>query len=204
MEKIYIYPIGDCGDKSPINTKFAFVNPNMTKDATTFNTITDINNLNDYATNFGRTEDGLFYSWDPRLYSSSRAQHTLLDTPPHTGKTELKNVYNEKLRGYGQNLTNYASIKDGSITYYVGDERKDAPFRPIFSSSASVETGFYKDPMDAKVPEYVRGFPEWKNQAVKRDDTHCGLTSVSDTNWRRESYLSYYESSLQQKPFVRR
>lgn len=158
------------------------------------------------ATNFGRTNCSgqigtvTYYSWDPRLFDSPRAQHLLLDTPPYTQTTKLANVYTENLRNYGKIPGGYDTVNDGDITYYAGKDRADAPFRPIFTSENSIKTSIYNTPMSGILPAYEHGYVPWRNPVTNSTmGNTCGLTENDDTNWLRQQYIDDFSGYLQQR-----
>lgn len=146
---------------------------------------------------------------DPRAFDEVRAQSLNFNAPPINGSVKLKDIYDEKYRNYGNIGRNAlrgecgsgaggrADINDGQVMYYVGKEREDAYFRPIFSSPASVTTMMYKTPMSGVVPEYSRGFPEWKNPTLdqRNDCGHFCASWVRDEDFHRQELFSSYEAS---------
>lgn len=184
----------------PPDGKINLINPSVQED--------------NYARNFGKTNclnpDGnpTYFSWDPRTFDSTRSQYLYLDRPPYFQGIKLANVYDESLRGYGKNGKSYADVRDGDITYYTGDERKDAPWRPIFSAdNIEIQSNIYKTPMDGIIPMYNYGFRKWvnpttiknANDELSRCGVGFGLTSINDTFSYRQELFSAYEASLQNK-----
>lgn len=139
---------------------------------------------------------------DPRTFDSPRAQWLSFDKPPINGTIKLDQVYDERLRGYGKITGGYDSIKDGQIMYYVGKDREDAYFRPIFSSNAPVTTYMYKTPMDGTTPKYTRGFEKWVNPTTTTPNCgmYCG-NYMHDENFHRQELFSSYEASQQNRMF---
>ena len=152
-----------------------------------------------------------YFSWDPRLYDAARAQYILLDKPPLSHNVKLNDVYNDNLKDYGKIYGGYDSVKDGQITYYVGKEREEAPFRPIFSREGmSVETMMYRDPMGSVTPQYAFGIPKWQNRETVPLDKVAdfeygfGLSAIQDKNWTVDCFVSGFEATLQQKTYTHR
>ncbi len=143
---------------------------------------------------------------DPRLFNSPHAQHITLDRPPITGQVKLNEIYDEKFRNYGNIRGGYSSVNDGQILYYVGKEREQAYFAPIFSSPASVTTSFYKTPMSGIVPEYQRGFQPWVNPTIdpKNDCAQFCGAFVHDEDFHRQELFSNYEIQQKNRIFTRR
>ena len=238
MDKIYLYPQNSCEmkvkcTKDSLQCGAAFpdnCNSNLIEYSYAPHNLPpsgDINAINpsvlndNYAKNFGVTnckipgcsDNPNYFSWDPRLYDSARAQYLLLDKPPISHSVKLADIYNDNLKDYGRIPGGYNSIKDGQITYYAGKERAEAPFRPIFNSNfgMSVETLMYRDPMGSVTPQYALGIPKWQNKetlpfnkAYPETCRSMGLSEIEDKNWTIDSFLSGFEATLQQKTYTHR
>ena len=97
-----------------------------------------------------------YASSDPRLYSASHGQYLTLDRPPLSSATPLRELYSERLRGYGQNYRTYSDVSSGNVLYYVDRSREDPYYSPLFTGKARVGTVIYKDPMGGIHTEYPR------------------------------------------------
>jgi len=100
-----------------------------------------------------------YASWDPRTWSATSNDYTTFDRPPLSSSIKLKNIYNDDLKGYGQNYKSYNDVTAGQIIYYTDKSREDAYYRPIFNEKVKVGTVIYQDPMGAIKPEYPREVP---------------------------------------------
>jgi len=144
-------------------------------------------------------------SWDPRTWSATRNQYITFETPPLDGSIKLKDIYNDNLKGYGQNYQTYSDINAGQIVYYVDKSREDAYYRPLFNENVQVDTLVYKDPMDAMKPEYPRVTP-YKNPIT---DESCNygeycLSFIKDTNMFREDILASNMVKINQQRWMPR
>ena len=133
-----------------------------------------------------------FASWDPRTWSATHNQYLTFDRPPLEGTVKLSEVYDKKLKGYGQGYRTHSDISAGDTLYYIDKWREDPYYSPLFSEPAvKVTKVVYKDPMGGISPEYQRHVP-YKNPIT--DDTcnydpYC-LSSVRDTQMFRDDIMT--------------
>lgn len=148
-----------------------------------------------------------YISGDIRTFSAPRNERLSFDRPPIVGTIKLDGIYDEKYRTYGKynDNTRYEDIRDGQITYYIDNSRKDTYFRPLFSSEAGVTTALFKSPMDGISPEYHRDFKPWVNPVLSKQscDDNCGHYMHDELNIRDELF-SQYEGYLQHRINVKR
>jgi hypothetical protein len=123
---------------------------------------------------------------DPRLFNAMTAQILPLDRPPIDSSVRLSNVYNENLRGYGQNYTDYKSVSGGQIQYYIDKSIEDPYFTPVFEISSNVKGEVYQDPMNAMKPAYFRQPLTSPNPLQNNMRGFSGLTSINDSTRFRE------------------
>ena len=123
---------------------------------------------------------------DPRLLNAMTAQIMPLDRAPMDSNVRLDDVYNEKLRGYGQNYTDYKSISAGQIQYYIDKSIEDPYFTPIFEISSNVKGEVYQDPMNSMKPAYFRQTLTSANPLQNNMRGFSGLTSINDSTRFRE------------------
>jgi hypothetical protein len=132
-------------------------------------------------------------SWDPRLFSSTRANWIPLDGPPTHGRVRLKNLYKD---GYTYDsaigFQSYDQIGDGNITYYIDTSIEDAFFHPVFSEPATEQAELFVDPMGGIKPEYNRRpLINTENPAVTTPESYpyC-LSSIQDSQSFREDLMA--------------
>jgi hypothetical protein len=141
-----------------------------------------------------------YASWDPRLYSAVHNQYITLDRPPLESDVPLDQVYDKKLKRYGQGYKTYADVNAGNVLYYVDKSREDPYYSPLFAQPARVATVVYKDPMGAMKPEYPRIVPNTKLIG----DTDCDnegycLSWIRDSQKHREDILASQMAKINQR-----
>lgn len=131
-----------------------------------------------------------YVSHDPRLLDSARNEVLQLDKPPLWKDVPLTQVYNEKLKGYGQHYRTYSDISAGQIIYYNDNTQKDAYFSPNFTIRSDVDKVLFKDPMGNFRPQYPRvplvDTNDW-NHSV---NNYTPLTWINDSAYHREDLMS--------------
>ena len=93
---------------------------------------------------------------DPRLRNAATGDLIKLDRVPYTGHVALENVYNENLRGYGQDYTTYSDIHAWQIQYYMSPDDKEAFQTPVYTLESNTIQSVREDPMGGLIPEYYR------------------------------------------------
>ncbi len=101
-------------------------------------------------------DGSIWVSNDPRIRNPAINQLVPLDRPPYTGDVKLRNVYNEDLRGYGQNYKTYRDIHAGQIQYYLDPDLSEPYFEPNFAIRSDITKSVFQDPMGALKPQYDR------------------------------------------------
>ena len=154
------------------------------KKATNF--FTDPNSRNNCETDNGVT------AYDPRLIDVMRGGvYQTLDTAPYTGDTLLKNIYNEDLRNYGRNYTNYPSINAGQIRYYVDKDIVDPFFSPVSTIRSDVKTEMYVTPMTSFWPTYTKiPFTQDNRYISKQQFTRDTVSHREDLMARQMSVMN--------------
>lgn len=134
-----------------------------------------------------------YVSADPRLFSSTRADYTVLDRPPINGNVPLNDIYNPKWNHYSRTFEPYETIGDGQIEYYVDTSIQNAYFDPNFTTKAHEVGVLYRDPMGSIKPEYSR-LPIFNTEnpvtRCKGEYMYC-LSWMDDSTAQREDILSY-------------
>jgi hypothetical protein len=143
-----------------------------------------------YAQDYMLTADKKFVNIDARLYYAPYDQRLELDNAPIIGSVPLKDVYSEKLRGYGKSYKNYADIKEGQIMYYQDKSIEGPYFAPNFSIPSVNKTVMYRDPMGGVSAEYPRmmGYQNPLQSGCQKDE--YGLTFLRDTHLHREDIMT--------------
>lgn len=134
-----------------------------------------------------------FFNSDPRLCSAAE-RCIKLDIPPLNSTHPLKTLSTDKsLDGYGQKYKSYSDVNAGQYLYYIGKEREDVFYEPLFSKKAIVVGKLYKDPMGAIKPHYDRVPIENPVLIGQKSGNVCGdfcLSYIKDSQFHREDLLS--------------
>jgi len=109
------------------------------------------------APDFFEVNDGLYTSWDPRLYDPVRNIRLHLDRAAvqPLNVQPLRNVYSQKLPSTGQ----YRTIEDirlGNVIRYVSPFTQQVYPSPIYQMTANVQGVLFQDPMGSVKPYYLR------------------------------------------------
>ena len=143
---------------------------------------------------------------DPRVRDARTGQLIKLDRVPYTGHVPLESVYNEKLRGYGQNYRSYGDIHAGQIQYYVPTEDKSAFQKPIYTLDSNTIQTIREDPMGGMIPEYYRNpvtngvknasaYQDTRDQLQYREDIMDGIMYQHN----KRDYGVLWENVLEQQ-----
>ncbi len=162
-----------------------------------------------YCVKDNQQKDKEYYtSTDPRLRDVVRNGTTqILDRPPINHTVKLKNVYDENLRNYGKNYTDYSSINGGQILYYNDKSIQNAYFEPNFVDPIQVSGFVYRDPMSTFKPQYIRTPATQQPNPV--NNTKCSqykynLSSITDTVEHRQDLMSKQMSKMNQSRYIPR
>jgi len=81
-----------------------------------------------------------------------------LDKPVYTGETQLKNIYNKDLAGYGQSSKwkSYKDIHSGQIRYYFAKDLTPVLYDPLFVIQSNVTSQLFEDPMSSHKFQTIR------------------------------------------------
>jgi len=146
-------------------------------------------------------------SWDPRLFSVTRANYLPLDRPPTYGTVKMKNIYND---GYTyENALGYQSyndIGDGNVTYYIDKSIEDAFYKPVFSEPAEEYSELFVDPMGGIKPEYNRrALINTENPAITtaKSYPYC-LSFIQDSQSQREDLMALQTRKMNQSKWSAR
>lgn len=130
-----------------------------------------------------------YISRDPRLVDQLRGFTMTLDRPPYNSEVELSDIYKNKYKNYGQNYSDYGSIKSGQVMYYYDKSIQNPFFNPNFTLKSKVNSYLYKDPMDNYKPYYTHDTVEKFNPMNGKREHGC-LSFINDTTFHREDILS--------------
>lgn len=150
-----------------------------------------------------------FLNSDPRLYNAAAETWLQLDSPPLTSTQSLNTLSTDKtLDCYGQNYQSYADVNAGQYLYYIGRDREDAFYEPLFSKTSTVVGTLYKDPMGAMKPQYDRIPVERLNPILGQEsDDVTGdfcLSDMKDSQFHREDLLARQMSRRNQQRYAPR
>ena len=163
---------------------------------------------NFYAVKQQSTGDTLYTALDPRLQLNTRGGLIAgLDRPPVQGTFPLKDVYNESLRGYGQDYKGYDDIRAGDIQYWVDDSFESPTFTPVFTQSAEVTGSVYVDPMGGIKPQYYRKPVVMSNPLTTRGDQMNfapNLSFLTDSTEHREDIMIKQQIPMNQSDYTYR
>lgn len=145
---------------------------------------------------------------DPRLYNAAAATWMQLDKPPRNATVKLNTLTTDSsLNKYGQGYKSYADVNGGDVLYYIGKDREDAFYQPLFSDNATTVGTLYKDPMGAMLPQYAR-IPHEKFNPVLGDscdvDGEVCLSFLKDTQLHREDLVSRQMSLINEQRYAPR
>jgi len=194
VENCSLSPYYDCYYKAELNTK---IEPKPHQGWRELNPQVYLNKL---AKDFDKVpcqvcpenKDPQYISRDPRLFSNSRADYTVLDRPPTNGKVKLSEIYDRKWDGYGSSMHPYKDVGDGDITYYMDKSLSQALFLPVFAEPARETLNLFKDPMGSIKPETHReAILNTENPATTRprEYPYC-LSSIQDSQSFREDLIA--------------
>jgi len=143
--------------------------------------------------------NGQYASWDPRLWNATHNQYTTFSQPPIDGNVQLKDVYNDDLKGYGQNYKTYSDINSGQIIYYTDPDLNAPYYEPLFDDQTYGKI-LFRTPMGGIKPEY----PRVVNYSNPMTDTTtnfspCGLSWMRDTQQFRQDILTGYTVKMNQQ-----
>ena len=136
-----------------------------------------------------------FLNSDPRLYNAAAATWMQLDRPPLNSTPKLNTLNaNKSLNCYGQGYKSYADVNAGQYLYYIGNDREDAFYEPLFSKRATAVGTMYQDPMGAMKPQYDRIPHEQQDHGILTDPCNVAgdycLSFMKDTQAHREDLLA--------------
>ena len=145
---------------------------------------------------------------DPRLYNAAAVTWLQLDRPPRNSSIKLNTLNTDKsLDNYGQGYKSYKDVNAGDILYYIGKDREDAFYQPIFSNNATTVGTLYKDPMGGMLPQYTR-IPDKKFNPVLGDTCDVSgndcLSFLKDSQIHREDIISHQMSTINKQRYAPR
>lgn len=145
-----------------------------------------------------------FFNSDPRLCSA--AERCLqLDIPPLNSTQPLKTIGTDKsLDGYGQHYKSYSDVNAGQYLYYIGKEREDVFYEPLFSNSAITVGKLYKDPMGSVKPQYDRIQIQNSANIEKKSGNDYNLSFIKDSQFHREDLLALQMRTRNQRRYSSR
>ncbi len=150
------------------------------------------------ATDFVKMPYG-YITFDPRLKGID-GQVMPLDKPPITGKTPLRDMYDESTP-YPTGYQSYEDIRDGDIMYYIDKSIQNAFYSPIYSCDTSQTSQIYIDPMGSVKPEYNR-VDTWKNPMNRNGQKYFGcLSSISDSQFQRDDLIALQQRKWNQSRY---
>ena len=136
-------------------------------------------------------------SSDPRLVYTIRGPTPLsLDRPPYTGNVLLKDIYEEKLDGYGKGYTNYKTINGGQIMYYLDKDLQQPYFLPVSTVRSNVRTEMFQTPMTSYWPTYEKTPFTQKSRYISPQQF------TRDTVTWREDMMSLQSSKMLRQSFA--
>jgi hypothetical protein len=188
-------PYFQCNSVYKLNTK---VEPTCNSKIITINKNKPLNFASDFEKiTCGKCEDGCpcetYISRDPKLRNGMRGFALKLDRPPSDSSIKLSTIYDDKLKGYGQNYKSYSDINAGDITYYVDRSvERGTLYEPVFGTRATNTGYIYKNPMDNM--EYVFDRAPLSDRCPTtttscKPEQSC-LSFISDTEKHRQDLLS--------------
>lgn len=141
----------------------------------------------------------VFNNIDNRRWDPFRVGHAPVDNTPINSGVSMGDVYDESLRGYGKNYTDYASVTAGTILYYQDKQLENPYFSPLFDRQGQNAVTAFKSPMGGISFEYPRAtaYPNPVNppqipnmpDEYQCQDYYC-LSSMRDTQLHREDILA--------------
>ena len=131
----------------------------------------------------------LMISSDPRLYHSARFQYIPLDREPTNAYVPLRQIYDEDLRHYGENLPgkSYEHIKEGDVTYYLSNYFRTPTIPVNFVTQTPVKAFLFRDPNNSTYPMFVKDETMDQCDFVPHENS---LSFIKDTINHREDLMN--------------
>lgn len=188
-----ISPYFDCYDRVELSQQ---VQPTKDKGWYELNPQIYLDNVSKGFFNNPNSTDGCpekgFLSYDPRQFSSPRAEWLTLDRPPPDGNVKLDEVYDKKYDRYGIGFNSYENIRDGDISYYIDKSIQGAFYNPVYAEPSKETTVLYQDPMGGMRPQYNRqALINTENPTVTTPKSYpYSLSFIQDTQSFREDIIA--------------